>query len=155
MSAPTLTEFVLARIAEREELAEGARMWFPAEGHDGMEEVPWMDAEWWRSAGLDARHAAFFARHDPDRELRECARDRRLVEFHESWPVLVEQPPTFEPVDVDDPNSFAMRASQQIAWMSQQEYRRRFGDEPPTAPMLAALAEVDSDHPDFRAEWRP
>jgi hypothetical protein len=37
--------------------------------------------------------------------------------------------------------------------MTEQEYRNRFGDGPPTAPMLRALAAVYSDHPDYRAEW--
>jgi hypothetical protein len=76
------------------------------------------------------------------------------VELHQNWPVLVETQPTFEPIDSGDPTSFAMRASQQIAWLTEQEYRVRFGTEPPTAPMLRALAAIYADRDGFREEWR-
>lgn len=43
------------------ERAAGSRMWYPSDHHDGMDEVPWMDREWWSSVGLSgiaADHAA-------------------------------------------------------------------------------------------------
>lgn len=46
-------------------LAEAARMWYPSDDHDGMDEVPWMDTEWWTASGLDERHARFIAAADP------------------------------------------------------------------------------------------
>lgn len=36
-----------------------------------------------------------------------------------------------------------------------QEYRAKFGDEPPTTPVLRALAPPYADHPDYRDEWKP
>lgn len=101
----------------------------------------------------DASHVQVL--FDPARVLADIKAKRRIVELHESWPVLVEQPPTFDPVDTSDPSTFAVRASQQIAWTTQQEYRRIFGGEPPTAPMLRELAAVYADHPDCRREWLP
>jgi hypothetical protein len=92
---------------------------------------------------------------DPARVLAEVEAKRRIMEFHESWPVLVEQRPMLAPVDAGDLSGFVMRASSQIAWMTEKEYRRKFGDEPPTAPMLAALAAVYADHPDYDETWRP
>ena len=59
------------------------------------------------------------------RVLAECEAKRRIVELHEAWPVPIETP-----------------------------YRKRFGSEHPTAPMLAAMAVVYADHQDFREEWR-
>ncbi len=85
--------------------------------------------------------------------LREVEAKRAIVQWHESWPVLVERPPTFEDIEGADPHAFAMRASQQIAWLTTQEYRARFGDEPPSGPILLHLAAIYSDHPDYRQEW--
>ena len=88
----------------------------------------------------------------PERALAELAAKRAIVALHESWPVLVEGKPELEASSDAD---MTMRVSQQMAWLTNQEYRKRFGDEPPTAPMLGALAQVYADHPDYREEWRP
>jgi hypothetical protein len=83
---------------------------------------------------------------------------RRIVEMHRDWPVLVARPDEFEPsfgADLPFPDQITMRMSRQIAWMTEQEYRNRFGDEPPTGPIIRVLAAVYADHPDFREEWRP
>lgn len=98
---------------------------------------------------------AHVAKWNPARVLAECEAKRRIVELHESWPVLVQQQPTFEPIDDADPSRLTIRASQQLAWLTEQEYRDRFGDEPPTAPMIRVLALMYADHPDWREEWRP
>lgn len=136
----TLTEFLLARIAEDEDRAS---LVLVAEV-DQSGAVP------------EIRHRAI-----RERVLAECEAKREIVRFHESWPVLVEGPTTFEHVDTTgrtrtdfDASSLAMRASKQMAWLTEQEYRARFGTEPPTAPMLAALAAVYADHPDFDPAWR-
>lgn len=136
----TLTDFLLDRIAEdeaRATLVLSAPPTMTVHPHDGEEipvEVPALT---------------------PTRVLAECEAKRRIVELHKNWPVLVETPPTVERVGSAGPDAFAFRASQQLAWMTEQEYRTRFGDEPPTAPMLLALAAVYADHPDYRDEWRP
>ena len=57
MSADTLRRAA----ALMRELAEGSRSWWPSADHDGMDEAPWMDREWWSSVGLSvdaADHAA-------------------------------------------------------------------------------------------------
>lgn len=129
----TLTEFLLARIAEDEAAAT-----------DVLDRVP-------AGTALLANSVRFYA----SRVLAECEAKRRIVEFHDSWPVLMETPPVFENVDPDYAQSMVMRATQQIQWLTEQEYRKRFGDEPPTAPMLVALAAVYADHPDYDEAWRP
>ena len=129
----TIVEFLLARIAEDEELwslARDARLGFTA-GNT----VP-----------------AVLPQSLAGRMLADCEAKRRIVELHRSWPVLVEREPTFEQVGGMD--SLTFRASQQLAWMTDREYRAKFGSEPPTAPMLAALAEVYADHPDYDEAWR-
>jgi len=91
----------------------------------------------------------------PARVLAECEAKRRIVELHRDWPVLVERPTEFEPSFGADLSSFTLRATRQIQWMTEQAYREGFGDEPPTGPILRALASVYADHPDYREEWRP
>ena len=168
----TLTDFLLARIAEDEAVAREATAgrWHVDDIYRTVTADPFTSARqaydragdedcWVISESMDSgvgRHnLAHIARHDPARVLAECEAKRQIVEWHKSWPVLVQRPPTFEPVADADPNRFAVRASQQIAWATEQEYRDRFGDEPPTGPVLAALAAVYAGHPDYREEWRP
>lgn len=129
----TITEFLLARIAETQARAEEAKT------HD-----------------LGDPGAALWQDVNPARVLAECEAKRRIVEFHQNWPVLVEGPTTFEhrPDPGASVDTFAMQASRQLAWLTEQEYRKRFGDEPPTAQMLKALASVYADHPDYDPAWR-
>lgn len=69
-------------------LAEDAWMWFPAEDHDGMDEVPWMDAEWWSFVGLDGRHARFTEAANPTAVL--ALLDERDA-YREQWHDLCDQ----------------------------------------------------------------
>ena len=133
----TLTDFLLARIAE-DEVRANLRDWHVS----GCDTIP--DASGY-SYPCDCGV--------PERMRRECEAKRRIVEWHKSWPVLVQKPPTFDQVESADPSGFVMRASQQIAWATEQEYRERFGTEPPSAPILRALAAVYADHADYRDEW--
>jgi hypothetical protein len=98
---------------------------------------------------------SFVAGWQPARVLAECEAKRRIVEWHQNWPVMVETQPTIEPVESADPTQFAYRASQQLAWMTEREYRARFGTEPPTSPILRLLAMPYADHPDYLPEWKP
>jgi hypothetical protein len=167
-STLTVTEFVEARLSDDEAAAEEAAR--------ACEDAPSGDLsrEWQASvmrgenyvlgsvygAPIQASRptafggvAAHIARHDPARVLAQCAAMRKIVELHASWPVLVQTQPDFTE-DASDPTSMTFRMTQQIAWTTQQEYRDRFGEEPPTAPMIRALASIWSDHPDWREEWR-
>lgn len=104
---------------------------------------------------LDGRAVSeHIARHDPARVLREVEAKRAVLAFHEQWPVLTQTPPEFEAVDSGDINQMAYRMSQRMEWLTTQEYVAKFGHEPPTAPMLIALAAVYADHPEYRDEWR-
>ena len=152
----TLTEFLLARITEDEAKArvamgDGDGRW--ASWNRSWDTAPVRDlaVNGARVAVLPTTIDEHVCRHDPARVLAECKAKRRIVAFHESWPVLAETPVE---ITADPADSFTMRATQQIAWLTTKEYRVRFGDEPPTAPMLAALAAVYADHPDYRDEWR-
>lgn len=131
----TITEFILARLAEKQKRATVTM---------SCNQV---------HPEYDTMCAVLHQQVD-DQALRECEAMRQIVELHKSWPVLMERPPTFEPVDSATPDTFAMRASQQIAWTTEQQYRESFGSEPPTAPMTRALAAIWSDHEDYDEAWR-
>lgn len=163
MDGVTITEFILARVAEDEEVARFAYP-PPWVQHDAFVYIGQADdvteddePSFYVNGGTYAgqrRTATHAARHDPARVLAECEAKRRIVELHKSWPVLVQQQPTFEDMG-GDLSTVTYRMSQRMAWFTNQQYRDTFGDEPPTAPMLAAMATVYADHPDYREEWRP
>ena len=123
-----LSEFLLARIAEDEEVARN---------------TPPVDHRW---------DYTLWVRFDSTRVMAECEAKRKIIAFHESWPTLVQTPAKFERDDVDLDN-YTYRMSQEIAWLTTREYVARFGIDPPTAPMLAALALPYADHPDYLPEW--
>jgi len=159
----TLTQFLLARIAEDEAVARAASTDLDPNWWEKSEHARVYAGDWDRvvqggeiEAGPNLRRdpLAHIARHDPARVLAECEAKRAIIAFHESWPVLVEGPMEFGPVDGTDPHAIAYRATHQIAWATQAEYVKRFGTEPPTTPMLRALAAVYADHPDYDEVWR-
>jgi hypothetical protein len=133
-STLTVTEFVSARLDEDEAAARAD-----------------LDSDAWGNPYSDGTgiEFTFTAEH----VLAQCAAMRKIVELHASWPVLAETTPEFED-DASDPMSLTFRITRQIAWVTEQEYRNRFGEEPPTAPMLRALASIWSDHPAWCEEWR-
>ena len=136
----TLTEFLLARIAEDETVAQAAaaagrprggwgsedgvagEQWVRRRSESGMVYTPAVEnradaALWDDEGGCDYMAPApevgeHIARHDPARVLAECEAKRRIVEMD------------FE----------------------------RYGEQ---WAVLAALALPYVDHPDYRAEWRP
>jgi hypothetical protein len=143
----TLAEFLLARIADDEARFDRAT---EAEAyslrHDGMPDTTAADI---RNYWLNEVPTEW------PRWLAECEAKRRIVEFHANWPVLIEGPNEFkQDDDSNDVSRMTLRMSRQVAWLTEQEYIKRFGTEPPTAPMLRALAAVYADHQDFREEWR-
>jgi hypothetical protein len=134
----TVTEFLLARAAEREEAARHSL--------DG-------DLEYLPSLTTKHGDVLYLGVTHPTRVLAECAAIRKIIAFHESWPTLVQTPVKFERDD-NDLDNYTYRMSQEIAWLTTREYVARFGTDPPTAPMLAALALPDADHPDYLPEWK-
>lgn len=82
-----------------------------------------------------------------------------LINWHEVWPILVEGPMEFSNSEFDllstpDIESITYRVSRQMAWLTQAEYRRKFGIEPPAAPLLKRMAMYYTNHPDYNEEWR-
>jgi len=134
----TITEFLLARIADDEAMARYSL--------DG-------DLEYLPSLTTKRGDVLYVGVTNPARVLAECAAKRAIIDFHRSWPVLVETPPEMTTVDGTDPSAFAYQMTQRIMWATEDEYRKRFGTEPPTAPMLRALAAVYANHPDYQQEW--
>jgi hypothetical protein len=100
-----------------------------------------------------AEYVERFCEPAPDvRMLAECAAKRAIIKQHEEWPVLVEGKPHTEEVS-NDLQSMAYRMTREIAWLTEREYVKRFGVEPPTTPMLRALAAVYKDHADYDEDW--
>jgi hypothetical protein len=80
---------------------------------------------------------------------------RYAIEWHKNFPVLVTSPPQFDIVEkgVEGIPELAYRMSQEIEWQTQEEYRKKFGAEPPTAPLLLAWVQQFAYHADFQEEW--
>lgn len=84
-----------------------------------------------------------------------------IVEWHENWPVLVTgemettsiTPDFVTTPGLDPSNSIFMRVAQEMEWMTNKEYIRRFGEAPPTAPLLMIMARRYQDHDDFDPRW--
>lgn len=91
-------------------------------------------------------------------KLREIAFRRKILDFHQSWPVLVEERPTFKVVERDGDlkditGALTMEMQVKYQWMIAEDYRKVFGLEPPSAPILKEMAKLYSDHPDFNPDW--
>lgn len=86
----------------------------------------------------------------PGRAMADLAAKRKILDFDELWPVLVEGPPS---VEVTDLASASMAMVQEIAWMTTLEYRKRFGDDPPTSAVISALLQPYADRDDFDPRW--
>jgi len=153
-----LTEFLEERIAEEAAMAQAAID--DDSGQDGGFEDKFNELTrppsgvGFAQGGFGDACARMIVWNTPRRVLAECEAKRRIIEWHQSWPVLAEKPPEWEvPAGHDDLSSMTFRMSQEIAWMTQREYVARFGDQPPTAPILKFLAVPYKDHPDFNPAW--
>lgn len=159
----TIHQFLLARIVEDEAIAHAAVGFSDAERWDADSDTQTvrgltasaqdvLRSSWW-DGDLEPHAPVLHAAHwDPHRVLAESESKRRIIEWHKSWPVLVETAPTFDQTDYDL-SSMTLRMSQKIMWQTDQEYRDRFGTEPPTGPVLRMLALPYADHPDYNADW--
>lgn len=79
---------------------------------------------------------------------------RSIVEWHSRWPVMVQGPmETRVADDYFDMNTVRLEMSQRVDFMTHELYRSRFGEEPPSAPILKILAAVYSTHPDYNPDW--
>lgn len=84
--------------------------------------------------------------------LADLAAKRKILDQHEQWPVYVERPPVLDVA----PNreDWVVHVTQSIDWVSTQQYRYRFGAEPPTSPIIRALLQPYADREDFPPMWR-
>lgn len=88
--------------------------------------------------------------------LAVCQGYRDILELHNNWVVALETPITYEtdltpnPLSID---SYLMKASREVMFLTEQQYRLRFNKVPPTAPMIRAVARIWKDHADYQEEW--
>lgn len=141
---PTLTEFLLARIADDERVARAA---FRDAEQFGVNPPRADDGEWTRSnhvsdecridgvamtiydeGGHTAEQADHITRHDPARVLAECEAKRRIVDLAEDRARVSEE---------DDHSP--LLAGQDLALRA----------------VLLFLALPYDTHPDYREEWKP
>lgn len=163
----TLTEFLLARIAEDEAIARGATPGPWRWEEESIEAWPMADQsllsdgvpldEWGGSAtvlrgwgydasGIEATDAdrAHIARFNPARVLAESEAKRRIVELHPLNPYW----------GLDRYGRWLPREGEPKAWYCdcQAEDGMIQGEAP--CPTLRILALLYDDHPDYREEWR-
>lgn len=77
-----------------------------------------------------------------------------ILDLHQKWPILTKEEP--EPAVIYDDlsaNQYIMAMTSKINWMTQQEYIRKFGTEPPTDPILNSIARIWREHEDFDPSW--
>lgn len=144
----TLTEFLLARIAEDEAVAnratEGAWTWRMNNWVKPQPEVVPVDS--WNSSGRVAilpdlglkQDAEHIARYDPARVLAECEAKRRVAHLHG---------PKYK--GSTDCRSCA------DGWEDMTYGQNGYTPEPYPCLTARNLALIYSDHPDYRDEWRP
>lgn len=138
-SLTDITEFLLSRIAEDEEAARLSpmRTW-EARIPGTFEPIQILhkrkDVV---AADVEENAARHIARWTPARVLAECEAKRRIIEFHQQWPVLIDERPKFT-LRTDPLDDLTYLVTQQLAWLTTREYVARFGHEPPTSRPRAA-----------------
>jgi hypothetical protein len=125
---PTLAEFLLARIAEDQAVADSA------DGPDGIYPDTWWGQpgnKWADDRPVPLQDANHIARHDPARVLAECEAKRDIVEAFQRIETLASAA-----LDIDQFRRLDA-ARREMRWVV-----RRL-----TVPYMW--------HPDYREEWRP
>lgn len=82
-----------------------------------------------------------------------CEAQLWIIQWHKEWPVFVHDEPKFERSPNPEDNTLTLTMSQRMEWLTEQEYRKKFGTEPPTAPIIKKMAMAFAYHPDFNEEW--
>lgn len=82
-----------------------------------------------------------------------CTQIRLVIDWHAKWPIIVEGSIEIKESLTHHIDAISYQARQQIDFVTQEEFRRRFGKLPPTAPLLRKMARVYKDHPDYNPEW--
>jgi hypothetical protein len=166
---PSLAEFLLARIAEDEAVADGAsKDGLPVRGRSHWE---WQQLASKPNTSLIAQPdggtglrpgdvirddrvstpvADHIARWDPARVLAECTAKRRIVEWHTGRDGCCEERLGPLVVDPDPTVSVSANAWGDLVARRSIGHQQRIG-----CVTLLLLAAPYADHPDFRQEWRP
>lgn len=103
----------------------------------------------------ELREALFLLNMAQDPWLTLIDSQLEIVQMHAKWPVFIDEEPTlsvFDDYDIDR-NRLSVQVSKKIIWMEQQEYVKKFGTQPATAPFIRKLVERFSHHEDFQEEW--
>jgi hypothetical protein len=89
----------------------------------------------------------------PPRQLADVEAKRKILDLHDAWPVLLETPPVVEVQPHEPGEQWVAHFTQQIDWVTTQQYRNRFGYDPPTSPIIRALLQPYADRDDFDRSW--
>lgn len=137
----TITDFLLARIAEDEAAARAAEASAVSPWTDERDEdvIDAGGSSLMDYADLRRGTPAHIARHDPARVLAECAALRAVVELHRPWATGYPE----------------ITACFSCGPMFDEKFRAEAYGEGWPCLTLRALAAVYADHPDYREEWRP
>ncbi len=87
-------------------------------------------------------------------QLADIEAKQEILTLHESWAVLLETPPVIEMQAHVPGQPWEAHFTQQIDWVTTQQYRARFGDDPPTSPIIRALLRPYAWRDDFDPAWR-
>jgi len=88
--------------------------------------------------------------------LAEVKAIREILALHEQWIVALQTPIRINGSEMYDPlssDSYILKASSEIKFMTEKAYRAQFGTEPPTTPMIRAIAAIWSTHDDYQEAW--
>lgn len=164
----SITDFLRARYDEEEDLAKrctpgtwklwGMSVMADQDGTSRLETA--VDVAFTQQVD-DTGHmrtwnAQHIAMHDPEQVLRVIESNRKILEWHDNWPIMVSGPAMIEPVEPAFDatiNSISFRMKQEINFLTTKEYVKRFSAEPPTTPILLIMAQPYEKHHDFDPDW--
>jgi hypothetical protein len=78
-----------------------------------------------------------------------------ILHTHQQWPVLLQQKPdSYQNIKTAaDFNTVSYAIRHNLEWATRESYVARFGTEPPTDPIVLALARIWKTHANFLPEW--
>lgn len=85
-------------------------------------------------------------------QLADIEAKMKILGLHEQWPIMTETPPIIELHQ--DGQVWARTVTQAIDWLTTQSYYDRFGEDPPTGPIIRALLQPYAWRDDFDPAWR-
>lgn len=146
----TLVEFLAARFDEEIDVAvdaieERSRTRY-SPGHEP--EIPDMYPPYVNS---DTAHIGVAM--GAERFLSDVEAKIKILDLHRLWPTLITKAPVLNVDTLRLGDSIAAYMTQQMEWLTTDEYIKRFGEEPPTSALLRALAQPYTSHPDYDPTW--